>query len=371
MLEGQTACQVHLNSEERAHIAEPLAQFLKALHSMPPPAIALPDRIRRLDVEVRWPKTYDNLCKIDELGLFPNTKDLFDLLDSLKEVRNTGPQQTLCHGDLYARHLLINNQRQLCGVIDWGDVHIGNPAVDLAVLFAFLPQAARDSFLETYGPLDKNTKQLALIRALFSASMFTVYSHDIGDADLLREGLVALGLILEGNTPKRRLQIKSYDPTWPKLFKQEAEKLKQVFGNDLIDIHHFGSTAVPGLAAKPTIDILIVLPKIEMADTKNTQIRELGYMPRGAYGIGGHERHRYFRKGHQFHIHVFEPGDSHIAWNLSFRDYLCKHPQEAKEYETLKLKLVKQYSSDPPSYRAGKKAFMDKIKSGAIPKSRR
>lgn len=363
ILTGQTACCANLSPQERFNLAGPLAKFLRALHSIQVPAAAPPDRIQRLDVEMRWPKTYANLCKIDELGLFSNTKALFELLDDLKEVRDQGQHKVLCHGDLYARHLLISRERELCGVIDWGDLHVGNPAVDLAILFAFLPIEARPVFLETYGALDKNTEQLALFRALFSSSLLVVFSHDVGDHDLLREAQTSLDFILEGTLQKKPLVVQTYDPQWPQQFEEEAKKLKSIFAEHLIGIHHFGSTAVPGLSAKPTIDIMIVLPSAQLADDKNAEIRVLGYLPRGAYGIGENKNHRFFNKPKRdFHVHVFEQGDPDIAWNLVFRDYLREHPQAVKEYENLKLDLIQKYALDRKSYREGKSAFIKRIK---------
>lgn len=178
-------------------LAKPLAQFLDALHKLPIPVGAPPDLIRRLDVEYRWPKTHAHLCKIEKLGLFPPIQALFSLLDGLKNKRDNPGKQALCHGDLYARHLLLNSESQLCGIIDWGDTHVGNPAMDLAILFLFFPPEARKIFLENYPPIDEKTRDLALFRALYSASVFTVFSHDTHDADLLREALLALNFILE------------------------------------------------------------------------------------------------------------------------------------------------------------------------------
>ena len=106
-------------------------------------------------------------------------------------------QQALVHGDLYARHLLLDDQARLCGVIDWGDIHVGHPAVDLSVVHAFLPPAARLAFLQAYGrPVDPGSWRLARFRALFSALAIVLYGKDTGDGPLEAEGRQALVHIL-------------------------------------------------------------------------------------------------------------------------------------------------------------------------------
>ncbi len=352
ILPGQTACRARLSREERYELAKPLAQFLKALHAIK--TGAPDDKMGRLDVETRWPKTHQNLTQIAQLGLLADTKPLFDLLDSLQNIRDPGQQKVLCHGDLYARHLLINSERKLGGVIDWGDVHVGNPAVDLAVIFSFLPPEAKFIFLETYGPIDANTERLALFRALFSASVLALYAHDTNDQDLLDEAITALGFLIK--PPK---SVLPYDPNWPKEFEHEAKKLKTVFGDQFIEIHHFGSTAVPGLAAKPIIDILLVLPDIKLADQKIKEMRELGYLPLGSYV---HSRHRIFQIRRKFHVHVFEAGDPEIAYNLAFRDTLRQNPAEAAYYAQLKADLAERYPYDSRAYRDGKDLYVKLLK---------
>jgi aminoglycoside phosphotransferase (APT) family kinase protein len=104
----------------------------------------------------------------------------------------------LVHGDLHARHLLIDDGGGLCGVIDRGDVHLGDPATDLAVTHAFLPPPARAAFLAAYGPVDEGTRALARFRAVSHSALVVLYAHDAGDEHLLAEGLRALGRVAAG-----------------------------------------------------------------------------------------------------------------------------------------------------------------------------
>ena len=110
------------------------------------------------------------------------------------------PAYELCvhrHLDIYAVHMLIDKSKNLCGIIDWGDVHIGNPAIDLNILFSFLPPAGRTMFLQTYGPISKQTEQLALFRAIVTTSWVVLFAHDTKNKDLLEEALTGLELITQ------------------------------------------------------------------------------------------------------------------------------------------------------------------------------
>jgi aminoglycoside phosphotransferase (APT) family kinase protein len=107
--------------------------------------------------------------------------------------------RALVHGDLYVRHLLVDDEASLCGVIDWGDLHIGHPAIDLAVAYGFLPPAARPTFLRAYGKrVPAPTWWLARFRAVYSALAILNYSRDVGDGDLEGEGRQSLANALSG-----------------------------------------------------------------------------------------------------------------------------------------------------------------------------
>jgi aminoglycoside phosphotransferase (APT) family kinase protein len=199
-LEGKSACGAGLTMQERINFAKPLAHFLKILHAIDEAEGlklgAGPDILEKLNVHKRLPLALQNVEKIKELGLFKNCDQLRSMLERLKDVTDTGPK-VLVHSDLYARHFLINEKRKICGVIDWGDVRIANPAVDLQLIFSFLPKQARPIFLEIYGTIDEQTQQLALARALLHTLSIVVYAHDVDDQDLLVEGLVGLQLLTD------------------------------------------------------------------------------------------------------------------------------------------------------------------------------
>ncbi len=197
-LKGQDACAAHLTMQERAHLAAPLAQFLKALHAIPVEQVenlgAQRDRIRKLDIQFRYPQAIEHLHYIEQHKLFDDCSTLLTLLNSLKELRKD-EIVTIVHSDLYARHLLVNQHRQLSGIIDWGDLQIDHPASDLSIVFTLLPIDSHHTFFEIYGTISDHTKQLMLFNALRHTTAITVFAHSIGDADLLSEMLIALQLI--------------------------------------------------------------------------------------------------------------------------------------------------------------------------------
>ena len=101
----------------------------------------------------------------------------------------------LAHGDLYARHLLLDEDRKLTGIIDWGDSELIHPAVDLAIVYLFLPKSSHDMFWHIYGDVDQQTHTLAMLRAIFSLVTTCWYSHQISDESLLSESLIGLEML--------------------------------------------------------------------------------------------------------------------------------------------------------------------------------
>ncbi|MGG1658403.1 GrpB family protein [Brevibacillus sp. NRS-1366] len=161
--------------------------------------------------------------------------------------------------------------------------------------------------------------------------------------------------------------VTEYNEKWKQLFIEESQKIKDIFVNELIDIHHIGSTSVPGLKAKPIIDIMPVVKDIEKIDSFNDQMTALGYECMGELGMKGR---RYFRKGgdnrtHQ--VHVFQVNNAEdINRHLAVRDYLRTHFSEADQYGSLKENLAKQFPKDIEAYMDGKDAFVKELESKAL-----
>jgi aminoglycoside phosphotransferase (APT) family kinase protein len=101
----------------------------------------------------------------------------------------------IVHGDFYVRHLLINGRRQVTGIIDWGDLHIGDPAVDFIIAHSFLPPQVQEAFKKAYGPIDHNSWELARLRAAYHSTNLAVYGQLSQDPMILKEGLLGLEFI--------------------------------------------------------------------------------------------------------------------------------------------------------------------------------
>jgi aminoglycoside phosphotransferase (APT) family kinase protein len=200
LLPGTTACSLDLADAQRGALAAPLARFLRALHGLDPAAAealgAGPDTIGRLDTGRRVPPCHGYLDRLRAAGhLDDATAGRLHAITAASAGLAPDDRRAVVHGDLYVRHLLIGDAGDLVGVIDWGDVHLGHPAVDLGVVHSFLPPEAHAAFRQHYGPIDDLTWALARFRALYHSAVLAVYGQDIGDADLIREGVRALKYI--------------------------------------------------------------------------------------------------------------------------------------------------------------------------------
>jgi GrpB-like predicted nucleotidyltransferase (UPF0157 family) len=160
-----------------------------------------------------------------------------------------------------------------------------------------------------------------------------------------------------------------YDPNWPLLFQEEKEHLLACLPQDLIGrIEHFGSTAIPGLAAKPIIDMLVEVKSLEETRLRIVPILEeqgYEYFWRPNWGDDTPPFYAWFikrdsagRRSH--HIHMVERNFEH--WDrLLFRDYLTKHPTEAWEYQRLKMRLAAEYPKNRKAYTRGKTDFIQRV----------
>ncbi len=166
----------------------------------------------------------------------------------------------------------------------------------------------------------------------------------------------------------RKIEVVDYDPSWPEVFETERDLLLKTLGNVAVEIHHVGSTSIPGIAAKPIIDILIEIADLAALDELNKEMQAIGYRPKGDFGI---PNRRYFQKGgdnRSHHIHAFERGDFNVMRHIGFRDYLRAHPEVAKEYGQLKKDIAKTCDNDSGRYCDGKDAYIKRIEAIAIKK---
>jgi aminoglycoside phosphotransferase (APT) family kinase protein len=195
-LSGATACQYLWSDAARADNALPLAAFLAALHRLPVAAEtrrgASGDDIGRADLAKRAPMVRERLRAVAPIVPGIEVAPLLELVDRLAATPPHPGPACWVHGDLYARHLLVNDARQPCGIIDWGDVHLGDPALDLSIAFSFLPSGARQTFRKAYGPVDSAAWDRARFRALSYGAILVEYGTEIGDDALRAAGEYAL-----------------------------------------------------------------------------------------------------------------------------------------------------------------------------------
>ena len=195
-LPGRTTDAAVLSSAERRAAAPVLAEFLRALHAIPLDGLDLPgDELARTDFVRRGPLLLERLQGLEEAGLIADQRPW----ERLFEVDFPGPppHAVPVHGDLYERHVLVDDANRISGVIDWGDVHAGDPALDLSFLYRFFPADQRDGFLRVYGPVDARTAGLARLRAAFHAITVAFFAHSTGDEPLLRASLAGMRNVLE------------------------------------------------------------------------------------------------------------------------------------------------------------------------------
>ncbi len=164
-----------------------------------------------------------------------------------------------------------------------------------------------------------------------------------------------------------QVEVLAHDPQWVARFRQEANLVRSILGEQIVAVHHIGSTSVPDLQAKPIIDVLLEVRDIEELDRHNQSMREQGYEPRGEFGL---PRRRYFPRtvdGRRVsHVHSWQSGDTEIQRHLDFRDYLYSYPQTREAYGRLKVDLAEKFSDNREQYVEGKHAFCQEIERRAI-----
>lgn len=189
ILPGATACRVTMDEAGRARNAAPLGRWLAALHAFPAPDGLGGDRLARAHL----PRLRDVVIeRLPEIGAREriDTDAILARLDRHVDAP-AGAAPVVIHGDLYPRHLLVDDGA-ISGVIDWGDVHRGDPAHDLSIAWTFLPRAAHGAFRDAYGPIDDTTWVRARFIALWYGVVLLHYGLEAGDEGMARIGRRAI-----------------------------------------------------------------------------------------------------------------------------------------------------------------------------------
>ncbi|MDR0139041.1 phosphotransferase [Metabacillus idriensis] len=197
-LQGQTPA--HLTEKQRTDMAIPLARFLRDLHAFPVDqalwAGVKNDTLGRLDMNKRIPmlrETAEKLCRLRPES--HHVRQLQSYADQLEPIALTSAK-CLVHGDLHIRNILVTEDGSLSGIIDWGDTHIGDPAIDLSAVYSLLPPEARLLFFEEYGQINETTSALARFKAIYTLAILLIYGIDQKDGVLVKSAEEALELAL-------------------------------------------------------------------------------------------------------------------------------------------------------------------------------
>jgi GrpB-like predicted nucleotidyltransferase (UPF0157 family) len=160
--------------------------------------------------------------------------------------------------------------------------------------------------------------------------------------------------------------VLDYDPNWPGLFHSLRKRIADALGDLAAAIEHIGSTAVPDLAAKPIIDIDVLLASETMLPAAIERLASLGHIHRGNLGIP--EREAFFTAANDppHHLYVCPPCSAEFRRHIAFRDYLRAHPKDAKNYGDLKMALAERFREDRSAYNTAKGEFVAEMTSRGI-----
>lgn len=188
---GEVAALQDLARDARRENAAALGGFLAALHGLETRELRErglpPDELRRLDPEFRVPRLAERLTSLARAGHIEDGDRLLGLARDSVPSGWTPRGDVVVHGDLDARHLLVDDGDRLTGVIDFGDLHAGDPAADLAVAFTFLPPSARADFRDAYGSVDPDSWAMARFRSIHNSLVVLEWALESGRDSLARE----------------------------------------------------------------------------------------------------------------------------------------------------------------------------------------
>jgi GrpB-like predicted nucleotidyltransferase (UPF0157 family) len=165
----------------------------------------------------------------------------------------------------------------------------------------------------------------------------------------------------------RKVEVVAHNPNWKQEFERESNLVADALGNNVVKVHHIGSTSIPGIYAKPIIDMLLEVGNIDQVDESSLGMVALGYEVMGEFGI---PQRRFFRKDinqiRTHHVHTFTVGSDDVERHLNFRDYIIAYPESAQKYSELKQDLAKKFPHDIQSYMDGKNGFIKDIEKRAL-----
>jgi GrpB-like predicted nucleotidyltransferase (UPF0157 family) len=167
--------------------------------------------------------------------------------------------------------------------------------------------------------------------------------------------------LVAAKTKTMEVRICDYDPEWPHVFSRIECKLREHVGTLAVAVEHVGSTSVPGLAAKPIIDIEIVIASVYQFPSIKERLEKFGYIHRGPIGVPGREAFSCVIDLPAHHLYVCETGAGPLREHLCFRDALRQSPELAAAYAALKRTLAEQHRYDRDAYTEAKTSFIRSV----------
>jgi GrpB-like predicted nucleotidyltransferase (UPF0157 family) len=169
-----------------------------------------------------------------------------------------------------------------------------------------------------------------------------------------------LDQVLIGGREKRQITIVDYDSAWPKRFALERDRIRRALGTSALRIEHIGSTAVPGLAAKPIVDVLVAVADPDDETVTAAALESVGYELRVR-----EPGHRMLRTPERdVHVHIWRDSDPEVERHLRFRDQLRRSPEDRHAYEQLKRELATREWADMNAYAEAKGELIEAILCG-------
>lgn len=154
--------------------------------------------------------------------------------------------------------------------------------------------------------------------------------------------------------------VVEYDPAWPAAFQAIARRAADAVGARVMAVEHVGSTSVPGLAAKPVIDLAVVVREEDVPHAVE-RLSTLGYAHRGEQGVPGRHAFRSPPNEAKHHLYLCVPQSTGLRDHLLFRDHLRAHPETARAYAGLKRRLAMEHRDDRDAYQLAKSAFVQAV----------
>jgi GrpB-like predicted nucleotidyltransferase (UPF0157 family) len=174
-------------------------------------------------------------------------------------------------------------------------------------------------------------------------------------------------ILARTSAPRAPIVVADYDPGWPALFERLARPVREAVADLGARVEHVGSTAVPGLAAKPIVDIDVVVAAPSDVPEAIERLRGLGYVYQGDKGIVGREAFLWPPGAPVHHLYVVVDGGPPYRDHVRFRDHLRQHPDKAEEYAALKRELARRHGRDRIAYTDAKTGFVTAILRAADP----